>query len=361
MGTFRILPTSQLSGGTPFIHNADPVPPDFAGWVLDDTASNVFECLNNSTGCTWDVFTDPSPTNGLTSTVRFDFSGASIYLDGSLIPITFAGLPAGFKALTASVIAVVPQNNQPAFGIGFSRFFIQQDNANNGPVNTVPGTLSYPYVFPGDPFNPTISQIYTNGCGFKVICSVGTVFDSVSGGVTELYVNGTYEIEQFQFQLPVITSTDELVEEGSPIVIASVPLLPEPPPPDPPTDDPEVINLLGVTAINLNFLCAGVPTTVVIPSSLFTVWTWYDIEFLLPNLVCNPSVIDIELVGDGTQFSGTVPLRSILTIFFTDGTGIYTLVPGKTDDTLYVQDYTPVTTVDVKIPDPFIKTGFIGG
>jgi len=36
--------------------------------------------------------------------------------------------------------------------------------------------------------------------------------------------------------------------------------------------------------------------------------------------------------------------------------GIYQMVPGKTDDTIYSGD----DTVDVKIPDPYFKTGVIG-
>jgi len=37
--------------------------------------------------------------------------------------------------------------------------------------------------------------------------------------------------------------------------------------------------------------------------------------------------------------------------------GIYQLVPGKTDDTLYTGED---STVDVKIPDPYFKTGLLG-
>lgn len=38
--------------------------------------------------------------------------------------------------------------------------------------------------------------------------------------------------------------------------------------------------------------------------------------------------------------------------------GIYQLVPGKTNDTLFLT-FSPITTHDVKIPDPFIETAVI--
>lgn len=43
--------------------------------------------------------------------------------------------------------------------------------------------------------------------------------------------------------------------------------------------------------------------------------------------------------------------------FITDPSGIYTMVVGKTHDTLYNRGIE--TSVDVKIPDPFIKTAFV--
>lgn len=45
-------------------------------------------------------------------------------------------------------------------------------------------------------------------------------------------------------------------------------------------------------------------------------------------------------------------------VFIADPSGIYTLVPGKTHDTLY--ERTDVDHVDVKIPRPFIKTAYLG-
>jgi hypothetical protein len=65
---------------------------------------------------------------------------------------------------------------------------------------------------------------------------------------------------------------------------------------------------------------------------------------------------EIAVIGEGgLVLNGQVPLTLLRDI-----SGIYTLVPGKTDDTLYDRQ-TGQSNVDVKIPDPFVKTGFIGG
>lgn len=65
---------------------------------------------------------------------------------------------------------------------------------------------------------------------------------------------------------------------------------------------------------------------------------------------------DIIIVGEGGLILGGEPISVLLK----DISGIYTLIPGKTDDTLYDRQ-TGQENVDVKIPDPLFKTGFIGG
>jgi hypothetical protein len=91
--------------------------------------------------------------------------------------------------------------------------------------------------------------------------------------------------------------------------------------------------------------------------------SWANGQFFPPN--CLPPEIwvdppmdppEIAVAGDGgLELNGQVPITLLR-----DVSGIYTLVPGKTNDTLYDRQ-TGQSSVDVKIPDPFIKTGFIGG
>lgn len=63
------------------------------------------------------------------------------------------------------------------------------------------------------------------------------------------------------------------------------------------------------------------------------------------------------LIGDGYggfNLGGTATM-----VFIQNPSGIYTLVKNKRHDTLY-ERMTGITSVDVKIPDPFVRTGFVG-
>lgn len=90
---------------------------------------------------------------------------------------------------------------------------------------------------------------------------------------------------------------------------------------------------------------------------------WLNGTFFPPN--CdnpdpwyNPPVDPPEIAiisNGGLSLDGLVPLTLLKDI-----SGIYTMISGKTDDTL-IDRQTGQVSVDVKIPDPFIKTGYIGG
>lgn len=68
-------------------------------------------------------------------------------------------------------------------------------------------------------------------------------------------------------------------------------------------------------------------------------------------------VPDLEVTGSGgISFGGS---SSIVTIG--EPSGIYTLVKDKTHDTLYERQSGTTTSINVKIPDPYIKTGFVSG
>lgn len=71
-------------------------------------------------------------------------------------------------------------------------------------------------------------------------------------------------------------------------------------------------------------------------------------------------VDELIVVGSGGIVVGGDETPIVLSA---DVSGIYTLVKNKTDDTLYNRRGFSVFvgTEDVKIPDPFIKTAFIGG
>lgn len=74
--------------------------------------------------------------------------------------------------------------------------------------------------------------------------------------------------------------------------------------------------------------------------------------YIPPSL---PSTDPVVLMNGGIDFDGTPPLTLLK-----DVSGIYTLVPGKRNDTLFDRQ-TGQSSVDVEIPDPTFKTGYIGG
>jgi len=71
--------------------------------------------------------------------------------------------------------------------------------------------------------------------------------------------------------------------------------------------------------------------------------------------VYNPAS-DIFITGDGGLILNGQPSVGLLK----DISGIYTLISGQIHDTLYDRQ-TGQTNVNVKIPDPIVKTGYIGG
>jgi len=58
-----------------------------------------------------------------------------------------------------------------------------------------------------------------------------------------------------------------------------------------------------------------------------------------------------------TEFTGWVSL-ALLNAILVDSSGVYTIVPDKRNDTYYDRSVTPSTTIDLKIPDPYLRTGY---
>jgi len=75
-----------------------------------------------------------------------------------------------------------------------------------------------------------------------------------------------------------------------------------------------------------------------------------------PYIPPNPPQGDINVLGNGgVNLDGTTPLTLLRDI-----SGIYTLITGKRNDTL-IDRQTGQPNVDVEIPDPTFKTGYVGG
>lgn len=347
MGTFIIRPTVLVSGGTPYGVNTPP-----GGWnSLDFPAHpSILFPIANTVNLTLSAFST-IPGIGIPqtydNTARFNFTGNSIYLDGSIIPIAFSGLPAGFVPITSSVkIIVLTIVNFPP---SVARFFLQQAA---GVESLIPNSTSFPYSFT---IPPTILDIVNNGCGIHVnLQNDGSGNGNFLESIYNLRVEGIYEIQQSVFTItpavsPVGRATRvninrvslntpsctqirgveiEYLDSNGNIVIVTAPIISQP-------NDPDSLN-------SLTFIIPPLPQFVLI----------IYIFILVPDLTSIPPSSDFPI-----QFSGRVLLGS-LPVLIANASGIYALVPGKTNDTLYDR---AGTTVNFEIPSPFGKTGFIGG
>lgn len=89
-----------------------------------------------------------------------------------------------------------------------------------------------------------------------------------------------------------------------------------------------------------------------------TVQTQQTFTFIMPPFP--PGTTTVTVNATSTQFSGTVGLV-VYSTTIVDGSGIYHLVLNKTSDTVYIDAATGDDTEDLPIPQPWAKTGFIGG
>ena len=108
------------------------------------------------------------------------------------------------------------------------------------------------------------------------------------------------------------------------------------------------------------------PATSYIPVDIYGNVT-VDIKPMTVSPLCLGSSATLSLAittpyepfGPGGE-TGGIDLGGEATLqFIGDPSGIYTLVPGKTNDTLYERIPAPTSQV-VKIPDPYLRTAFLG-
>jgi hypothetical protein len=78
-----------------------------------------------------------------------------------------------------------------------------------------------------------------------------------------------------------------------------------------------------------------------------------------PSVPPTVSVIPVIIIDDPGIFTGPIYLDAI-PVIMTNASGIYEISTDSLFDTLYDNVNAP-DTVEVAIPDPFAKTGFIGG
>lgn len=330
MGTFIILPAVQLSGGTPIQNADDPVLVTFTYLMSDYPTRNLLQAIRDTTDIPSFLSVDNFDAGHVIDTIRFQFTGDCIYLDGSLTPISFAGLPAGFTPLTASVKIATP------FNISNSNYYLQKGAGIDGVANT--NTFDYSPV-------PSMLIIVSNGCGLKLDTNAPPVDTASVYNLYNLRVEGTYEATSFSWDLE---QPDERVNTGNRITITSDPT------------NPLALNFKLILTISILYTDSnGDPQE--IPVTIINKQDTNILIFTMPNLLSidpdNPPGIAIVSITS-TEFSGSMELGKLVTIYFLNAPGIYSLDFTKTSDTLY--DIENGGTVDVKIPNPRFETGFVG-
>lgn len=314
----------------------------------------------------------------------FDTSDEIFLLDGSIIPISFNDLPAGFTITDASLFIANGSNQTGSVAFQLSGF---PKITNIYP----PGTVV---------FSQDIGPI-TNFSFIFLQVTLQVLMDTTYVGVSDFIsladffgwgFGGNYIIQSFSFTSTIdtpavntigpnnkikITSTHDInpsiALDLSHIVTNGI---------DKATGSYNQLNDTGISGVGLTWVnLAGVTQYYYIPLR------YLDPDKLIPEefIPITPTLLEFEIppelalliwqdptipgwpdipvtpivYGDGTQFSGWVGLTS-MTITLVNASGIYRLVKNKTNDTLY-DNLNPPATVDVKIPNPFVKTGFIGG
>lgn len=264
-------------------------------------------------------------------TITFHLTGDCFFLDGAVVGIQFGELPAGFVPIPPLEIT-----SPGAFGtqVGFI--------TTNGAA-TVQETITYEQYGPRtESVGPGVgNQVITindldidSALGLLALLSIQAIKTlgslAVASITAVLDVSGEYGVQSFSWSI----ETPGPVAGGDEIVVVAT--------------DPE-FSLTDVTEICFTFGSLTICTTDFIEQ------TPTRLVFVLPSGVDYTGFVSIT----GTTFSGSVFLGS-LEYLFEDASGIYKLVKNKTSDTIYAPARDG-TTVDVKIPNPRAKSGFIGG
>lgn len=143
--------------------------------------------------------------------------------------------------------------------------------------------------------------------------------------------------------------------------------------------DPSHVGTNSASAVTMNNIGAGIVAggvdSITVGNALNAIGINYDVFIILGSDIgwlngvysppdCEgafvppplPPLPEIAVMAEGGLILG----GSTATTLLRDVSGIYTLVPGKPNDTLYNRQ-TEAPSADVKIPDPMFKTGYIGG
>ena len=306
MGTFRIVP-DQLS-----ITSGGASEQDIPGGAFVAATIAAFLVPRGTYPMTYvgtsDGINTPSQVNK--TTFGLSLTGNIITLDGVGPAINFFGLPAGFSILSATVSVMLSNNFFVQFPSHYSLWFGSLQSGNFSLTNLIS------YVHPAP--LPSVLNFFLDGVAFQVDNTIAG--QQAVPSVSELQITGIYEIVAsptiFPMALPTISAAPT-IRVGDDVTI----------------NDPTG-NLHDVTDVFLTFEDG---TTLDIPWSWIWVWTNYTITFTIPFEVGSyVGIIYISIIS--VHFGGSV-LLGTLQVQYENATGIYKLDPNISNDVRYIRRY----------------------
>lgn len=355
---------SGLDGATSVALSTLLTSPGIGSWVMDPNLSattagglNGALCqINTGAGPaliqTWEVdfarISNPIPdharikklTFNRPRNVNYDFAATVsddenkmdfAFLDGALAPIYFTEVReepfVSPKVVNESIVGI------PADEVLFDH--------TSGPTFVTKAEL----IALWSSFDNNLEVLLVESRSNEPVGNVSTLAGSLEFG-DGWTVTVEYE-EGFQWDLSQSTSP---VDEGSTVNLTSDPA------------EALAVQMDDITSIEIQFLDPANPTvTITIPVTVFTVIDANNLVFTIPSLGGDEPII-LNVVITSTQFSGDLALGYVYTVFLVSAPGIYKFVPDQRFDRLYDRtDPDNIVTIDIKIPDPFIKTGPING
>jgi len=364
MGTFILKPVTvdDDDGYVAIINNVTIDPP---------TSDELAEAASTLPGGMGNGFWVSMP-NGAADFLTFSCLGLGLYLDGSVTPTDTNNLPVGFTITDANVRALLEQITAAPDRIDLLRngsIIASQTAAGTNDVTVPLGVI-------------TNLSLITSILGFKITNGSVNV-NHVAG--SESRIEGTYTSDDFPLSL---NPSQGNVEPGQSITVTGpnaaafeyaatqgdqvIPIIPkvigpdevvlEVPSPDPACDDcfddcPECEDCIDACNEDLTGEACQECMDACLDCLVECMDDLEEGEDCIQS-VDDPSPTNIVIIcgTPGNEFTGSVPLGSF-TILLAEASGIYQLVDGKEEDTLYSSERDG-TTYDVKIPNPNGKTGF---
>lgn len=333
MGTFTIYPSITVSSrsgiwsGGPngtWVNRNDS---DLVAGINQQTIANTLLSVGKLTG------TDPTAVGAWLARFGFALNVSCISVDGAPA-VSFAGLPSGFTPLSATLKI----GSRGSIVTAGSSLKLQLDSSReSAALSFIAGNsatayqLAYDFsIFP----NPSILDIISNGFGLAPTFTGASNFASFYN----FRIDGTYEIQLNPEVQPSIEDSTTSIIVGDKVKIASA-----------------IGGLTGVEQVQLTYTDQGVNHEIDLiiddeePQLIIdgVIYWWidfiilqdfYQFWFYLPfGFRRFKGPVLVTLVGNGTQFSGSVT-AGVLEVIFADTSGIYSLVEHQGNDIIYTRE-----------------------